>query len=295
MKAACYFLITISAITALCCHQSVAPTVQRGSIQAGGFNIYYERQGQGKPLLLLHAGLQDHTMWQDQVKPLSGQYDIITIDLPYHGATTGKDTNLLIQDILRVVLDSLKVTKTSIAGLSLGAGAAEDFVIAYPERVNKAIFISSGLSGYDKVHPLDSVSIGWYHQMVTAMEGKDTAAAAAAFAKAWAEGPYRSGDSLKKPVSQFTAALTLKHLRQHQMNNWLRFKQDPPAYQTIAGIHLPVLIIHGDKDMPFITSASQYMEQQIPGAKRVLLKNVAHMLNMEVPVEVNKLIVDFLQ
>jgi pimeloyl-ACP methyl ester carboxylesterase len=37
------------------------------------------------------------------------------------------------------------------------------------------------------------------------------------------------------------------------------------------------------------------MEKTIPGAKRVLIKDVAHMLNMEKPAEVNKLMMEFLE
>ena len=79
------------------------------------------------------------------------------------------------------------------------------------------------------------------------------------------------------------------------MEGWPNLQNNPPAMEGLAGIKLPVLIIHGDKDLPYITTASEYMEKTIPGAKRVLLKDVAHMLNMEKPAEVNRLMIEFLQ
>src|SRR5689334_12834676 len=78
-----------------------------GTIRAGNYNIYYERAGKGEAILLLHAGLQEHTMWKDQVAVLSKQYEVITPDLPYHGKTTGIDTNILAADVLKILLDSL--------------------------------------------------------------------------------------------------------------------------------------------------------------------------------------------
>jgi pimeloyl-ACP methyl ester carboxylesterase len=55
-----------------------------------------------------------------------------------------------------------------------------------------------------------------------------------------------------------------------------------------------VLIIDGDKDLPSITVNAEYMEKNIPGSKRVVMKDVAHMLNIEKPEELNKLMMDFL-
>jgi pimeloyl-ACP methyl ester carboxylesterase len=56
-----------------------------------------------------------------------------------------------------------------------------------------------------------------------------------------------------------------------------------------------VLVIEGDKDLPFISVASEYLEKNIAGAKRVVIIDVAHMLNMEKPQELNKIMLDFLK
>ncbi|HMI80048.1 MAG TPA: alpha/beta hydrolase, partial [Ferruginibacter sp.] len=67
------------------------------------------------------------------------------------------------------------------------------------------------------------------------------------------------------------------------------------AYASIASIKVPVLIIDGDKDLPFLVQNSAWLAKTIPGAKRITIKDVAHMLNMEKPGEVNKAIMDFLK
>ena len=270
------------------------PTVQTGFIQAGGLKVYYERQGKGPALLLLHAGLQNHTMWQPQVAALSKQYDVVTIDLPYHGQTTGSDTTILVQDVIRIVLDSLHIPKTSLAGLSMGSNAVQDFIIAYPQRVNKAILISAGINGYDRHYPIDSASMQWYFKFGAALEKGDTVTAAKEFTKAWAEGIYRSSDSLQQPVSKYVLATTLATLRQHKAAGWPRLQNNPPAMERISTIHLPVLIINGDKDLPYIITVCNYLEKTIPGAKHIVIKDVAHMLNMEKPEELNEYIKNFL-
>lgn len=266
-----------------------------GTVKAGNFHVYYERTGKGEAILLLHAGLQDHTMWKDQVDALSKDYEVITPDLPYHGKTTGVDTTILVADVIKTLLDSLHIQKASVVGLSMGGGIAQDFIIAYPQMVNKAFLISTGVSGYDKIHPVDSVSMDWWNQFSKALHAGDTAGAAKEFTKAWAEGIYRRGDSLKAPVSQYVYKTTLENLRIHKMENWPRFQEHPPGVESLSTINVPVLIIYGDKDLPFIISASEYLEKNIPGARHVVMKDVAHMLNMEKPDELNKLMIDFLK
>jgi pimeloyl-ACP methyl ester carboxylesterase len=266
-----------------------------GYIRAGKFQVYYEREGKGHPVLLLHAGLQDHTMWKEQVKALSLQYDVITPDLPFHGRTTGKDTTLLAQEVIKALLDSLHLEKVSIAGLSMGASVAQDFIIAYPQRVNKAILISAGISGYEKVHPIDSVSADWYIQFAKAIQAGDTTRAAREFTKAWAQGIYRSHDSLKAPVSRYVYSKTLETLQRHKMAGWPQLQSNPPAFEKLSTVKVPVLIIDGDKDLPYIAHTSKYLEETVTGARRVQMKGVAHMLNMEKPEEFNKMLLDFLK
>jgi pimeloyl-ACP methyl ester carboxylesterase len=266
-----------------------------GYIKAGKFQVYYEREGKGHPVVLLHAGLQDHTMWKEQVKELSLHYDVITPDLPFHGRTIGKDTTLLAREVIRILIDSLHLGKVSIAGLSMGAAVAQDFIIAYPQRVNKAILISSGISGYEKVHPIDSVSADWYIQFAKAIQAGDTTRAAKEFTKAWAEGVYRNHDSLKAPVSRYVYHKTLETLQTHKMAGWPQLQSNPPAFERLPTVKVPVMIIDGDKDLPYVAHTSKYLEETVPGAKRVQMKGVAHMLNIEKPEEFNKLLLGFLK
>ena len=294
MKNSSFILCSLIYICTGCNNTTEDSAKSSGTIQAGGFQVYYEREGKGDPVLLLHAGFQDHTMWKDQVEELSKHYTVITIDQPFHGNTTGIDTTTQIADIIHTVLDNLKIDKVSIIGLSMGAGSAQDFVIANPEHVNKCILIASGVTGYERYHKIDSSTFAWYPQMIAAMQAGDTAEAAKIFTRVWAEGPYRTADSLKAPVSQYVYTTTLATLKKHKIMGWPTWQQNPPAIDKLNTIKVPVLIIHGDKDIPFMTESNKFLEKNIPGAKRILIKDVAHMLNMEKPAEVNKRIMDFL-
>jgi 3-oxoadipate enol-lactonase len=294
MKNYQHYILLLAVVFVISCNNA-KQQIKTGSIKAGNFEIYYERVGKGDAILLLHAGLQDHTMWMEQVKALSAQYEVITADLPYHGKTMGTDTTALAQDIIKILLDSLHLQKVSIAGLSMGASVTQDFIVAYPQRVHKAILIASGINGYEEIHPMDSVSMDWWQRFKNALNEKDTNRAAIEFTKAWAEGVYRRGDSLKAPVSQFIYKTSLANLRLHKMEGWPLLQSHPPVIESLASVQAPVLIIDGDKDLPYITACSECLQKKIPKARRVIMKDVAHMLNIEKPAELNNLILDFLK
>ncbi|MBO9566812.1 MAG: alpha/beta hydrolase [Niastella sp.] len=295
MKQLLILFTTLPLVLLLNCRQPVVQIIQSsGSIQAGNFLVYYQRTGYGQPLVLLHAGLQDHAMWDEQVKALSTAYEVITPDLPYHGRTTGADTNLLACDVIRVLLDSLRIQQVSIGGSSIGCMVAQDFVIAYPDRVDKAIFVSPSINAKDL--PADSLSKARYSLFMQAYEKKDTVKAARAFTKIWATGLRdEQPDSVRARVELQVFNTTLANLRHYKMGTGPRLQTSPPAFERLSSITKPVLIIDGDKDLPFISYCAGILEKQVPGAVRKTIPGTAHMLNMEKPALFNDLLLSFLK
>lgn len=266
-----------------------------GTIRAGGFRVFYAEQGSGDPVLLLHAGLQDHRMWAAQVAALSKRYRVVTIDLPFHGQTEGMDTSILAKEVIRTVLDSLRIEKVTIGGLSMGAAVTQDFVIGYPGRVKKAMFLAAGINGYERDHPIDSVSMAWFPKFMAALERKDTGRAALEFALAWGEGQDARGNKLQKPASRGVYETTFQTLKKHKMAGWPNLQDEPVAYDQIRSISVPVLLLHGDRDLPLVLAANDYMEKNIRSARRIVLKGAAHMVNVERPEEVTKALEEFLR
>ena len=43
--------------------------------------LYYEVQGKGRPVVLIHGGLLDSRMWDDQVPVLGGKYQVVRYDV----------------------------------------------------------------------------------------------------------------------------------------------------------------------------------------------------------------------
>jgi pimeloyl-ACP methyl ester carboxylesterase len=159
--------------------------------------------------------------------------------------------------------------------------------------VEKMILMAPGLNGYFDHHEADSLSFTWFQQMRKYLDEKDTTNAALAFTKTWAVGPYRTLD-MNDPTTKYVAATTRNTLKTHKFSGWPVFQENPKAYSSLSTISVPVLVINSDKDLPAIDETSVYLEKTIPGARRVLIKDAAHMLNMEKPEEVNHYIENFI-
>ena len=74
-------------------------------------------------------------------------------------------------------------------------------------------------------------------------------------------------------------------------------KQDlePPAYERLAEIHVPTLIMLGAQDDPRLFKDADKLERDIVGARRVTMAKTHHMPNMEKPEEFNAIVLDFLE
>ena len=69
---------------------------------------------------------------------------------------------------------------------------------------------------------------------------------------------------------------------------------DPPAIQRLDEISAPTLVIIGERDLSDFRAIADTLQQQIPGAKKVILTGVGHLSNMEDPKRFNEVVLDFL-
>lgn len=276
-----------------CAVEVSAQSVQSGFIKAKSLSIYYESTGNGSPVFLLHAGLQDHNMWAQQVSELSKKHQVITLDLPSHGKTSGWDTTFHMGDVLKAVMDSLKISKASFVGLSFGSVCATEMALKYPERVSRIVLAAPGLLGWDKVFKMDEVSKPLLDSLDAAFKSTDTLRQASEFTLVWCVGPFRKSADVKKSVRDYIYSTTLKNLRTHASDYWPRFAETNAA-EKISTIKAPVLIINSDKDLPLIINACNYLAKNIKNSKAVTIPNAAHMLNMEQDKAFNRALLDFL-
>lgn len=89
--------------------------------------IYYNDQGQGEAVVLLHGFLETAWMWKGLVAEIEGEYRVVTIDLLGHGQTGCLGyihTMEMMAEAVLYVLNHLKIKTSIFIGHSMGGYVA---------------------------------------------------------------------------------------------------------------------------------------------------------------------------
>jgi pimeloyl-ACP methyl ester carboxylesterase len=168
-----------------------------------------------------------------------------------------------------------------------------DIALKYPERISKMVLVAPGLLGSDKFVKMDSVSRPALDTLDAVFKGSDTIRQAEVFTEVWCVGPFRKSGDVNKTARDYIFNTTLRNLRIHANDYWPRFSNTQAA-EYIGTIKVPVLIIAGEKDIPFINNSCKFLKAGIGNSKQITIPNVAHMLNMEQAAAFNKALLSFL-
>lgn len=267
--------------------QNASKTVTGFADIGSGARLYYESAGKGKTLVLIHGGLADSRLWDDQFGEFAKHYRVVRYDLRGFGRSDFPAGAFSHVDDLYALLKYLKVEKASLAGVSLGGMIAADFTLEHPEMVEALILTSSGLRG-DK-SPRNEKSLAAYKMAET--EGREKAI------ELWMEHPFFvTGKNIRNYQ---------KRTRQMLSDNYKYWGPTPqiiqlnwgkqPTIERLAEIKAPTLIVAGDKDAPQIISISQTLQKNISNAQGIVIPGVSHHLVMEKPREYNRIVLKFLK
>lgn len=118
-----------------------------GYAPVNGLKMYYEIQGSGEPVVLLHGAFMAITDdWRVWIGDLSKTRKVIAVEMQGHGRTADIKRDLSYENLADDVaglLDYLKVPSADIIGYSLGGGVAMLCAIRNPEKVRKVVSISA--------------------------------------------------------------------------------------------------------------------------------------------------------
>ena len=94
------------------------------TVQANGIDIYYEVQGEGKPLVLIPYLAADQACYAFQIADYAKHFTCFTVDLRGAGLCSkpeGTYTTELLADDVAAFIQATGVNRAHMAGLSLGA------------------------------------------------------------------------------------------------------------------------------------------------------------------------------
>jgi non-heme chloroperoxidase len=123
-------------------------TITVGRENSAAIDVYYEDQGSGRPVVLIHGWPFDGRSWEPQLHPLlDAGYRVINYDRRGFGRSdrpsTGYDFDTLAGDLDRL-LTELDLREVTLVGFSLGTGELARYMGRFgTDRLRSAVFIES--------------------------------------------------------------------------------------------------------------------------------------------------------
>lgn len=109
-------------------------------------SLYYQEQGEGEPLFLLHGNGEDGTYFANQISFFSDRYRVIAVDTRGHGKSPRGTAPFTMEQFamdLHSLMEKLQIQRGIILGFSDGANIAMKFALKYPDQV-KALILNGG-------------------------------------------------------------------------------------------------------------------------------------------------------
>lgn len=131
-------------------------------------HIFYSVHGTGKPLILLHGGINPDSFGSNLVELAKGR-KVIAPHLQAHGRTPDTDRPLRSEtmgDDIAALIRDLNLGKADVMGYSLGAGVTLQTAIRHPDVVDRLVLVSGAMS-----------KDGYYPENVTAFNQLEANAA----------------------------------------------------------------------------------------------------------------------
>jgi pimeloyl-ACP methyl ester carboxylesterase len=239
-------------------------------VDAGGVRTYYEVEGSGDPLLLLHGGLVTIETWSNQRGPLAERYHVYLPERRGHGRTpdvAGPIGYDLMAADTAAFMQALGIRSAHMVGWSDGGNVALELALGWPALVRKMVMIGAAAH----VKGSSAGSMDWVNSLSVDSLPKFLSEP---YDRLSPDGPEHF------PVVAAKAIEMWKTQPRHEMSE-------------LAAIAAPTLILIGDDDGVTIEHAAQ-MLRAIPKAQLAVMPGADHGVMLDKPEIVNRLILDFL-
>ncbi|MFE1439101.1 alpha/beta fold hydrolase [Streptomyces sp. NPDC058739] len=238
-----------------------------------GVRTWYETEGTAgePPLLLLHGGFCTNETWDPQRAAFAAEYHVFLPERRGHGRTPDVPGPLTYQDMARDTADFVEMMvggPAHLVGWSDGAIVALLVAIARPDVVRKVVAIGANFRP-----PSECAAVPELLDHMTAAS-PDMAPFREMYVAVSPDGPDHWPVVADRLLDMYRGEPDL-------------------STEDLARITVPVLVMAGDDDM-FTLEHTIALYRAIPGAELAVVPGASHLLTMEKPAVVNRIVLDFL-
>ncbi len=258
-------------------------------IEMDGFQMAYDEQGSGIPILFIHGYPLNRQMWRPQMEGLSSHARIITPDLRGHGDSTpteGVYTMELLAEDCAKLLDRLNIQeKIVLCGLSMGGYISFAFARKFPDRLAGLI-----LTATRAAPDTEEGKLNRQRSITLAKEQGITPIIEAMLPKVLSPATLAHRPDLVEFVRSIMQRTSLQAVIGDLQGMMQRIDSRP----FLQDIKVPTLILHGKDDPLIPVEEAQAMHHAIPQSQLILLDQAAHLPNLEATNRFNQAVREFI-
>jgi pimeloyl-ACP methyl ester carboxylesterase len=244
--------------------------------------VFYYDRGTGQPLVLIHGMWGDHRDWETVLDPLAAHHRVIAVDLPGFGET--KDSRIeytgeFFAHSLARLLDQLGLENVALAGNSFGGQIAMSLALEFPARVNKLILVDTG--GLEKYSTSDRQMI-LEQRNVKMLESLTPEINSMLFGRLFFS---QNSEAQQRYIARKNARLARPDYPEYcrHMFQTIGLALDLSLLDRIGSLAMPVLLIHGEKDVIVNPDRVRAAVLLFPNARLVMLQDCGHIPQLEQP------------
>jgi pimeloyl-ACP methyl ester carboxylesterase len=257
-------------------------------VRSDDADIFYEAQGDGAPVVLLHPFPIHHGFWQGVSAILSPHYKLIMPDLRGMGTSTPGDGAATMQkhaEDLRRVCDDAKIGKAAFVGVSIGGYLLFEFWRRFRERAIGIAFCNTragaeteeGKKG--RLEAAQKIEERGTEQFIDGL-----------IPRLIGETTRRNRPDIVEEARRMALAATAKGLTANQLG----MAERPDSIPTLATISVPTLFVGGTEDVGAPPAEIERMHTGVRGSTMRIIQNAGHYAAMEKPQEFAEILREFL-
>lgn len=256
--------------------------------------LEYSSRGEGTSIILIHGFGGEGSSFRVIDKILSKSFNTIEVDLRGHGRSdTSSDITIDIfaRDI-KELIDKLEMNKPVLAGWSMGGAVAMEYIKQFGEdNVSGLIFIETSPMVMDENGWRGTLLRGNYSREQLTKDLRMMELDWMSFAESFVRdmSPKLDESSLKLAIERLSGN------RPEVMSSVWSSLMSKDYRSILHSIDIPVLVINGSDSTFYDPESGKDIASMIPNGCFELIKNAGHLVVMEKPVELSKLIKQFIE
>ena len=251
-------------------------------------NLAYSDEGQGPPVIFLHAFPLNRTTWAPQVAGLSDRYRVITIDLRGHGesdAPMWRYTLDRFADDVHGLLEHLGIARATFVGLSMGG-----YILFALYRKHPALFQALVLADTRATADTPDARDARFSMAQIAYRRGASAIADLMLPKLLSPASCEHRADLRDDLRRIITGNQVSGIA----GDLMAMEERPDSTPLLSTISVPTLVIVGEEDLASPPEEVKSMADRIPGSTFVRIPQAGHLSNMENPAAFNEALLSFL-